>query len=122
MQPLPSVPVDGYITIDSSNKAQARGPHGLFRYFGKLAPDVTGRVLDLAAEIVGRAHQSPLVVDVMCGSGTTLIESAERGYPSVGADVNPVGLLYAQVKTRAIDVDCYMTYLDHLRQQKPTGD
>jgi site-specific DNA-methyltransferase (cytosine-N4-specific) len=96
-----TVPVDGVLVIDSSNNSQQRGPHGAFRYFGKLAPDVTGRILDLAKEHVD--DEKMRVVDLMCGSGTTLLESADRGWLSIGVDVNPVAILYSRVKTTPVD-------------------
>ncbi len=101
MQPLPALSVDDVLTVDTSNHANQRGPHGLFRYFGKLAPDVTGAVIDIAASYVGREPSGPLV-DVMCGSGTTLIESAERGWKAIGIEVNPVSALYCSVKTTPV--------------------
>jgi SAM-dependent methyltransferase len=99
-QAAPQLPLTGTIHVDASTASQGRGAHGAFRFFGKLAPDVTGAVLDLA---VAESSLEGPVVDVMCGSGTTLIEAAARGRPSVGIDVNPVALLYARVKTRAVD-------------------
>lgn len=113
MQPRPSVPVDGVITVSASNRAQQRGPHGAFRYFGKLAPDVTGRVLDLAADELGSSTTGPIsVIDTMCGSGTTLIEAAARGWSSIGIDVNDVARLYATAKTQAVDRGLYLASLD----------
>lgn len=49
-QAIPRLPVDGILDIESTNASQKRGTHGAFRYFGKLAPGVTGAVLDIAAE------------------------------------------------------------------------
>lgn len=112
MQPRPAVPVDGVITISTSNRAQQRGPHGAFRYFGKLAPDVTGRVLDLAANELGSKSGPVRVIDTMCGSGTTLIEAAARGWYSTGIDVNDVARLYATAKTQAVDHGLYLASLD----------
>lgn len=118
MQPRPAVPIDGIITIAASNKSQQRGTHGAFRYFGKLAPDVTGHVLDLAAEQLGfTADISKLrVIDTMCGSGTTLIEACDRGWAAVGIDVNPVACLYASCKTRTVNKDQYLDQLDLVLQ------
>lgn len=101
MQPLPALPVDDILTVDTSNHANQRGPHGLFRYFGKLAPDVTRAVVDIAASYVGGEPSGPLV-DLMCGSGTTLIDSAERGWQAIGIEVNPVSALYCSVKTTPV--------------------
>jgi SAM-dependent methyltransferase len=92
-----------------STQSQQRGAHGAFRYFGKLAPDVTGAVLDAAAELT--EVQAP-VVDLMCGSGTTLIEAAERGWPAIGIDANPVATLFARVKTQELDASRYRSALE----------
>lgn len=116
MQALPEIPVDEVIDIASSNASQQRGTHGLFRYFGKLAPDVTGRVLDLCIERV-KARQ-PSVVDVMSGSGTTLIECADRGIGGVGVDVNPVANLYARVKTQSVRRETYFDFLSRIEEAK----
>ena len=68
MQALPDLHIDGEIDILSSNYNQQRQSHGLFRYFGKLAPDVTCAVLDNAVDILGNPEHTH-IVDVMCGSG-----------------------------------------------------
>ena len=102
MQAFPQLTVDGEIVVASSTASQSRGPHGAFRYFGKLAPDVTGAVLDLALTEIGNPARAR-VLDPMCGSGTTLLEAQARGAESTGTDVNPVALLYAAVKTRSVD-------------------
>lgn len=112
MQAAPELPLDGYVDVSTSNHHQQRGSHGLFRYFGKLAPDATGAILDLA---LAHTERRGLVIDLMSGSGTTLVEAANRGLPSVGTDVNPVACLYASCKTRAINRDAYDVLLDRLQ-------
>lgn len=112
-QALPDLPVHGVLDISGSNHAQQRGAHGLFRYFGKLAPDVTAAVLDDAARLLG-ARVRIDVVDVMCGSGTTLIEACDRGWSARGFDVNPVAVLYAEVKTRRCDPEGVVSLLEEL--------
>ena len=39
-------------------------------------------------------------LDPFCGCGTTLLESARRGIPSCGIDVNPLATFVTRVKTR----------------------
>jgi len=112
-QALPEVPHDGYIDVPGSNQAQQRGAHGLFRYFGKLAPDVTARVLDLAINEVGRSNAP--VTDVMCGSGTTLLEANDLGFSAIGVDCNPVAVLYARAKTTRVDSVRVASMLDDVR-------
>src|SRR5258708_37704928 len=40
-----------------------------------------------------------LVLDPLCGAGTTLVQCKKRGIPAVGIDANPVCTLASQVKT-----------------------
>lgn len=110
-QALPEVPHDGFIDVPASNAAQRRGAHGLFRYFGKLAPDVTKKVLELTIEELPENRGDALVVDVMCGSGTTLLEANELGFPAIGVDCNPVAVLYARAKTTPVDIEAYRAAL-----------
>lgn len=81
----------------ASNAEQRYLTHGAFRYFGKLPPTLTGRILDELG--VGRGTH---VVDLMCGSGTTLIEAVLRGARATGCDCNDISALIARVKTTPI--------------------
>lgn len=112
-QLAPDIQIDAALRIAASTKSQQRGQHGLYRYFGKLAPDVTGAVLDIAAGYLPSA-ECVTVVDPMCGSGTTLIEAADRGWSSIGSDINPVSRLYSRTKTTAIDADIYRQYRERV--------
>lgn len=113
MQQLPQTPIDGILDVTESNQAQQRGPHGLFRYFGKLAPDVTAALLSEAVQLI-KDSETILVNDPMCGCGTTLVEAAERGWRAFGTDVNPVAVLYARVKTRSLNRDYATTCLEEI--------
>jgi len=47
---------------------------------------------ELVKELISMTHLHPsrhYIVDPMCGSGSTLVASAELGYDSLGLDVNP---------------------------------
>jgi DNA modification methylase len=83
----------------SSNQQQQYLTHGLFRYFGKLPPTVTGKILDE----VGIGNGSN-ILDVMCGSGTTLIEAGVRGSRATGIDCNEISTLVSRVKTQKVDI------------------
>ena len=117
-QAAPDLPITGAIDVDASTQSQQRGSHGAFRYFGKLVPDVTGAVLDAATELT--EVRTP-IVDVMCGSGTTLIESAARGWRAIGVDVNPVAELFARVKTRSLRADAYNDALRAVLEAPPAS-
>lgn len=84
-----------------STAKQQYATHSFFRYFGKLPPVVTRRILQESADYL--AHGP--VVDVACGSGTTLVEATLLDLPSSGVDVNPLSVLATRVKTRPIAAD-----------------
>jgi SAM-dependent methyltransferase len=119
-QALPELPHDGFIDVPGSNQAQQRGAHGLFRFFGKLAPDVTARVIDLTLRET-ESTDGP-IVDVMCGSGTTLLEANAQDLDAVGIDCNPVAVLYARAKTTPVDVQRTKLLFDELRSVYVPGD
>jgi hypothetical protein len=73
------------------------GSHQFFRYYGKF-PSILGR------EIVKRfAPRGTSILDCYAGSGTTLVEAQINSCPSYGIDINPLGVLACNVKTRYYD-------------------
>jgi SAM-dependent methyltransferase len=44
------------------------------------------------------------VLDPFCGTGTTMVECAKNGIPSIGIDANPFAVFAARVKSR-FDLD-----------------
>jgi site-specific DNA-methyltransferase (cytosine-N4-specific) len=78
-----------------SNARQQYATHSFIRYYGKLPPVVTRRILLESAKYL--RHGAGL--DVACGSGTTLVEAALLGIPFAGVDVNPLSVLASNVKT-----------------------
>jgi len=58
-------------------------------------------IYQIPRELIRLYHpgdRSP-VLDPFCGSGTTLVEAAKAGIPSIGIDVHPLAVLIAKVKT-----------------------
>ncbi len=70
--------------------------HDYFRYIGKFPPQIARHL------ILSYMDAGHLVVDPMCGGGTTLIEARLTGRRSAGFDVNPVSVLISSVATRAL--------------------
>lgn len=71
--------------------------HGLFRYAGKLPPPLVAYLL---AE---HTESGDLVVDPMCGGGTTAIEASSSGRRSTNFDVNPVSRIVTEAVTGSYD-------------------
>jgi SAM-dependent methyltransferase len=82
--------------------------HGLFRYAGKLPPPLVALLLS--------RHSSPgdLVVDPMCGGGTTLIEAVSSGRNAVGLDINPVSLLVSEALSTPADLESLSKFSNRL--------
>lgn len=71
--------------------------HGYFRYIGKFPPQIADKL------IADYGVSGGILVDPMCGSGTTLIEAARREMNAIGFDINPVALLISRVCTRPVE-------------------
>ncbi len=59
---------------------------------------------DLVKEILSRYPNVPggVVLDPMCGSGSTSVAASELGLQSIGLDVNPFAILSTEVKSYAL--------------------
>lgn len=87
------------LTDKAPNSAQRYITHGIFRYFGKYPPTSTRLLL----EELWKRGATGSVVDIMCGSGTTLLEALLNGHDAIGMDVNPISVLISQVKIERAD-------------------
>lgn len=76
--------------------------HNIHPYPAKYIPQIPGSLLDY---LCIPAHS--LVMDPFCGSGTTLLEAAVRGFDAVGTDSNPIATLISRTKcTRLSEEQC----------------
>jgi hypothetical protein len=80
----------------TGNKQQQYLTHGAFRYFGKLPPTLTRKILTLQG-VGGEGRKD--YVELMCGSGTGILEALLLGANATGVDCNPLALLASRVKT-----------------------
>src|SRR5579883_2025935 len=62
-------PVVEIWTSNASNKALSYYSHGIFRYFGKFPPPVARHL------IKNYTREKDLIIDPMCGSGTSGLEA-----------------------------------------------
>ncbi|MDR7927243.1 hypothetical protein RIE95_09655 [Acidithiobacillus thiooxidans] len=92
------------------------GPHDLHEYRGKFFPQLVRSLINISG-----IPEGSLVLDPMCGSGTTPCEAVAIGMAALGADLNPLSSLIATVKAsiptkNAKDFKMYA--VDHLPRFK----
>lgn len=75
------------------------GPHGIHEYRGKFFPQLVRSLLNIAG--VGPAS---LVLDPMCGSGTTPTEAVLLGCQAIGLDLNPLSVLMSRAKYASLTI------------------
>jgi site-specific DNA-methyltransferase (cytosine-N4-specific) len=80
--------------IPAPNRRVLRyGPHGAHEYRGKFFPQLVRSLLNIAG-----VRPGDLVLDPMCGSGTTLVEASLLGCQALGVDMNPLSVLMSRAK------------------------
>ena len=67
--------------------------HSLHPYPAKYIPQIP------AALIKELSNLGETVVDIFCGSGTTLVEALSLGRNAIGIDANPLACLISEAKT-----------------------
>ncbi len=70
------------------------GPHDLHEYRGKFFPQLVRSLINISG-----IPEGSLVLDPMSGSGTTACEAIAAGMAAIGADLNPLSVLIASVKS-----------------------
>lgn len=73
------------------------GPHGLHEYRGKFFPQLVRSLINISG-----IPEDALVLDPMCGSGTTPCEVLVSGRSAIGSDLNPLSVLIATVKSTIV--------------------
>jgi site-specific DNA-methyltransferase (cytosine-N4-specific) len=71
--------------------------HGLHEYRGKFFPQLVRALINIA-----QVPDNGIVLDPMCGSGTTLVETRLAGRAAYGLDMNPLSVFIAKVKCQAL--------------------
>ncbi|WP_270573706.1 class I SAM-dependent methyltransferase [Candidatus Collinsella stercoripullorum] len=84
------------LEFNDSNKMQQYSTHAVFRYFGKLPPTLVAKLLDTYNPQGGRT------LELMCGSGTAMLEAKLRGIEADGIDINPLSVMVSNMKNTFI--------------------
>lgn len=95
-------------TSNASSHALSYSTHGIFRYFGKFPPPIASYLI--------KEYTSPddLVLDPMCGSGTTAVEASLLGRKAICNDVNPLAVAISKAKITKIGKDQFEKYLNEI--------
>ncbi len=98
-------------TVNGTNRQNAYSTHGIFRYFGKYPPPIGERLI--------REHTGTgdLVVDPMCGSGTTGVEALLLRRKCKQLDVSPLGVLVSRAKATRVPLAESEPLLDRVLEE-----
>lgn len=89
-----AIPTGSEKNIIASRRNLRYGSHGIHEYRGKFFPQLVRSLLNISDLV-----PNSIVLDPMCGSGTTLVEASLLGYNTIGIDLNPLSVLISQAKT-----------------------
>ena len=71
--------------------------HGLHEYRGKFFPQLVRALMNIV-----QLPRGGVILDPMCGSGTTLVEARLSGRTAYGLDMNPLSVFISDVKCRSL--------------------
>lgn len=71
--------------------------HGMHEYRGKFFPQLVRALMNIA-----KLPEDAIILDPMCGSGTSLVEARLSGRKCYGLDINPLSTLVSNVKCEAL--------------------
>lgn len=98
-------------TSPDSNKTLSYLSHGIFRYFGKFPPPIARYLIE------SYSNKKELILDPMCGSGTTALESLLLDRKAICLDINPLSVLITKVKTSFIPQNMYFLALNEVLER-----
>lgn len=93
-----AIPVESWSVL-GTNHQQAYSTHGIFRYFGKFPPSIATYL------ITAFTTANDLVIDPMCGSGSTALECKLLNRPCITNDINPLSVAITKAKITYIAED-----------------
>ncbi len=94
-----TLPFDGKAIPVPNRRVLRYGPHGAHEYRGKFFPQLVRSLLNIA-----NIKPKDIVLDPMCGSGTTLVEASLFGCRAIGVDINPLSVFMSRVKCDVLKI------------------
>lgn len=86
--------------------------HKIHNYPAMFIPQVARKI------ILEFSKEGDTVLDIFCGSGTTLVESKVLNRNSIGIDLNPYAILLSKVKTTNVNtnslIDTYIEFYKYM--------
>lgn len=76
--------------------------HDIHYYKAKFFPRLVRSTLNICSQKLGGSNHR--VIDCFSGSGTTLLEAAILGMPSIGIDIDPLSVLIANSKLEVLQI------------------
>lgn len=98
------------------------GPHGIHEYRGKFFPQLVRSLLT-----IGKVPLNGIVLDPMCGSGTTAVETVVSGRTALAIDMNPLSVMLTDAKCGSIfgdnsEIRKWAKVVSDLLRRKSTND
>ena len=82
--------------------------HGIYRWYGKLVPQLVAKTLDQYTE------PGNSIIANFSGSGTIALEAMIRNINCIGTDINPLAILISKVKTTKIMINDINSLIDEI--------
>lgn len=106
-------PTTKVFTSDKSNRSLSYFSHGIFRFFGKFPPPIARYLIKTFT------NPNDLIVDPMCGSGTSALEALLLHRKAECFDINDLCVLISRVKVTHLNKEKFMNYLHEVLRLTP---
>jgi DNA modification methylase len=105
--------IDFFQNLDACEEKRGL-THGVHPYPAKFIPHIPREVIRHLSE------PGQVVLDPMCGSGTTIVEAIVNGRIGIGSDINPISTLITKAKTQPVELES-LTQLRELIKRLSKG-
>jgi SAM-dependent methyltransferase len=102
--------------LDFSASGHLYATHGLHPFAARLPPPLARWAINTFTD------PGDHVLDVMCGSGTTLVEGLLTGRHSHGVDIDPLARLISRTKATPVAPQSISTLADAIEKRLSVGD